>query len=88
MQSKLEKIQTDFRIEIPDAAWQELPNDTRFTLTRAYLHGAWDAQKGGRITYKNPYPSGPELAQYNYGHANELQGLHDDLDLPFPKDFT
>jgi hypothetical protein len=88
MQSKLEQIQSDFRIEIPDAPWVTLPNGTQFTLSRAYLHGAWDAQKGGRITYKNPYQPGPEMAQYNYGHANELQGQHDEMDLPFPKDFV
>jgi hypothetical protein len=67
-----------------DAQWLDLKCG-RFLATRAYLRGALDVQSGGRITFKNPYPPGPELAQYNYGYANELHGFHDALDLPFER---
>lgn len=52
-----------------------------FFATKAYLTGARDVQNGR--PHRNPYKPGPELAQYNYGYANELHGYHDDIDLPF-----
>lgn len=64
--------------------WLELKCG-RYLATRAYLRGAFDAQSGGRIKFKNPFPPSPELAQYNYGFGNETQGFHDDLDLPFER---
>lgn len=54
-----------------------------FLMTKAYLTGAWRAQEGKPSM--NPYPPGPDLAQYNYGYANELHGYHDEVDLPFER---
>lgn len=51
-----------------------------YHVTEAYLAGA-DAVATGRANNPNPYKPGPQLAQYNYGRANELRGAHDDLEL-------
>lgn len=71
-----------------DAPWITIPvsgpgSIPKFLATRAYLRGALDAQSNKG--HKNPFRPGPELAQYNYGYANELAGFHDDLDLPFER---
>lgn len=57
------------------------PRGGTFFINVPYLRGARDVQNAAG--FRNPYPPGPELAQYNYGYANELQGDHDDIDLPF-----
>jgi hypothetical protein len=50
-----------------------------FFVTKAYLLGAYTVQEGR--PYSNPFKPGPELAQYNYGYANEKHGYHDDQEL-------
>jgi hypothetical protein len=65
--------------------WFVTPRGYKFLITTAYLRGAYDAQCAGRLAYKNPYAPGEELAQYNYGFANEKLGEHDNVDLPFER---
>jgi hypothetical protein len=65
--------------------WYVTPRGYKFLITAAYLRGAYDAQKNDRLSFKNPYPPGEELAQYNYGYANEKLGEHDPIDLPFER---
>lgn len=60
--------------------WIETPHQKYFCSV-AYLRGAWHAQSCRPM--QNPYRPGPNLAQYNYGYANEQAGYHDDMDLPF-----
>lgn len=65
--------------------WFVTPRGYKFLVSVAYLRGASDAQKNDRLQFKNPYAPGPDLAQYNYGFANEKQGEHDAIDLPFER---
>lgn len=57
----------------------------KFLVSEAYLRGAYDAQSGAKLAFKNPYAPGEQLAQYNYGFGNETHGHHDAVDLPFEK---